>query len=281
MEELSRTTQELRTFTKLLGKQNTATKAIRVILVDGRELVRHGLRHILESEEGMKVVGDYASAEEALFEMARFPSNIVLMGTWLPGMNWLQATRSLKRNNLHSGVDVIILAESGHSRDEALEAGVAGYLLKDITGTGLVQNIRQVYRDKHSLDEYECVVEEPVELVVPPPINATQLLRFMNQLAEILHDGFASIICTVGSPDRGTAITIRSYGTTYPSFVLALAHLTEVDKVEEEPLTTSVFPNFRKKVRFLPRLGISPGKKLRVTLQDTGMASQKTVALLN
>ena len=281
MGDPSRTTQELRTFTRLLGKQNTATKAIRVILVDGRELVRHGFRHILESEEGIKVVGDYDSAEEALFEMARFHSDIVLMGTWLPGMNWLQATRSLKRNNLHSGVDVIILAESGHSRDEALEAGAAGYLLKDITGTELVQNIRQVYQNSHPPKEHVDFVDEVVELVVPPPVNATQLLRFISQLAEILHDGFDSIICTVGSPDRGTVITIRSQGTASAGLLFQLANMPEVEKVGEEPLTSDTFSSLFKKVGFLPRLGINPSKKLCVTLQDTSMASQKTVALLN
>jgi len=256
------------------------SKAISIIIVDGHELVRHGLRHMLESEEDMKVVGDYASAEEALFEMVRLRYNIVLMGTWMPGMSWLEATRSLKRNKLYFGVDVIILAESGQYRAEALEAGAASYLLKDTTRVELAQAIRQVYRDKHSLEECDSLVEEVVELVVAPPANAAHLLRFMHQLAEILHDGFASVICTVGSWDRGTTITIRPYSLTDSSFVIALAHMAEVEKVEEEPITDGIFSSFPKKLGLLPRLRISPSKRIRVTLKETGTTRKELVPVL-
>jgi len=256
-------------------------KVIRIVLVDGRELVRHGLRHMLESEEDMKVVGDYASAEEALFEMVRLRNDIVLMGTPVPRMDVIEAVHHFKRSGLNYGGDVIVLAESADYRAEALEAGAAGYLLKDITGTELVQTIKQVYRDRHSSKECVDLVEEAIELVVPPPANATQLLRFMSQLAEILHDGFASIICTVGSWDGGTTISIRPHSTTPSSLLITLVNIPEVDKVEEEPLTKSVFPGFRKKVGVLSSLGVSPSKRFRVTLKETGVARQEPVAVLS
>ncbi len=254
-------------------------KGIRIVLVDGRELVRQGLRHMLEVEEDMKVVGDYASAEEALAEMARLHQDIVLMGTQLPGMNWIEATRSLKRNKPNPCNAVIILAESGGYRVEALEAGAAGYLLKDITHVELVQTIRQVYRISPSPKERDNVVEEAVELVVPPPVNAAQLLRFMCQLGEILHDGFASIICTVGSWDRGTTITIRSYSTP-SSLLITLANMAEVEKIEEEPLARDIFPSFTKKLGLLPRSRISLSKRIHVTLKETDIARQELVTVL-
>jgi len=256
-------------------------KVIRIVLVDGRELVRYGLRHMLESEEDMKIVGDYASAEEALFEMIRLHTKIIIMGTWAPGMNWLEATRSLKRNSLYSGIDVIILAESGHYRAEAMEAGATSYLLKDTTRTELTQAIRQVYRDKHSSKECADLVEDAVELVIPPSANAACLLRFMYQLAEILHDGFNSIICTVGSWNRGTVITIRPYSTTNSSLIIALANMAEVDKVEEEPLTRSTSSSLPKKFRLSPRLGINPSQRLRITLKEPDTARQELVTALN
>jgi DNA-binding NarL/FixJ family response regulator len=256
-------------------------KVIRIVLVDGRELVRYGLRHMLESEEDMKVVGDYASAEEALFEMIRLHGEIIIMGMWMPGMSWLEATRSLNRNSLYSGVDVIILAESEHYRAEAMEAGAASYLLKDTTHTELAQAIRQVYRDRHSSKECDGLVEDAVELVIPPSANAAYLLSFMYQLAEILHDGFASIICTVGSWNRGTVITIRPSSTTHSSLVIALANMAEVEKVEEEPLTRGAFPSFTKKFGLLPKLGINPDQRLRITLKEADTARQGLVTALN
>ena len=247
-------------------------RAIQILLADGRELVRQGLQHMLESEKDMQVVGDYASAEEALFETIRLRLDIVLIGTQLPGMNWLEATRSLKRKSLHSGGDVIILAESEDWRAEAMEAGAAAYLLKDITSAELTQAIRQVYRNSHSSKECADLIEEAVELVIPPPANAAQLLRFMHQLTEICHDGFASIICTVGSFDRGTAITIRPHSITSSSLVITLSHVAEVEKVEEEPLTRGVFLGLHRKFRLLPRLGINPSTRLRITLKETSLA---------
>jgi len=256
-------------------------KAIRIVLIDGSELVRHGLRHMVEPEEDMQVIGNYASAEEALIEMARLPYDIVLMGTKMPGMTWIEATRSLKRTGQHRDGEVIILAESLDYRAEAMEAGAASYLLKDIARLELTHTIRQVYRDTHSSKECYGLVEEAVELLIPPPVNATQIMRFMCQLAEILTENFASIICTVGSWDRGTVITIRQQPNTSSSLLFQLANMPEVEKVEEKPLARSVFPSFTKKVRFLPRLGINPGKRLHVTLKEADAVRQDLVTMVN
>ena len=254
-------------------------KAISILLVDGHELVRLGLRHMLESEEDMRVVGDCASAEEALSEIARLHQDIVLMGTQLPGMNWIEATRCLKGNRPKSGGDVILLSESMDCQAEALGAGAASCLLKDVTHVELARTIREVYRNRHSLKECAGLVEEVIELVIPRTVNAAQLLRFMCQLGEILHSGFASIICTVGSWDRDTTITIRAHSADPSSLLLMLANMPEVAKVEEEPLTRYVFSSLHKKFRFLPKSSISPSKRLRVTLQETGMVRHEPATI--
>jgi len=235
---------------------------------------------MLESEEDMEVVGDYASAEETLLEMVRLHPDIVLMDTRMPRTNVIEAIRNLKRSGLHSSSDVIILAESKDYRDEALEAGAASYLLKDITCVELTQAIRQVYRNRHSLKECSGLVEEAVELVIPPPADAAWLLRFMCHLEELLHDDLASIICTVGSWDRGTVITIVPHSATLSSLLITLANMPEVEKVEEEPLERGTFSSFTKKFRLLPSLGINPSKRIRVTLKETGMARQQLVTML-
>jgi DNA-binding NarL/FixJ family response regulator len=273
MEELTRKTHEIRALAHSPGKETRINRGIRIVLIDGRELVRHGLRHVLESETDMKVVGDYASAEEALFAIIRLSCDIVIMGTWMPGISWLEATRSLKRNRLYSGSDVIIIAETEHYRAEALEAGATSYFLKDMTGAELIQTIRQIHQDKHPAKEPADLAEEAIELVIPPPANIAQLMRFMRQLAEILHDGFASIICMAGSWDRGTTIAVRPYATADSSLIVALAQLAGVEKVEEERIAEGAFPKLHKKLEFLPRLGVNPGTRLRVTLQDADIAS--------
>ncbi len=159
-----------------------------------------------------------------------------------------------------------------------MEAGAASYLLKNITREEFTQAIRQVYRNSHPEKERDSPGEEVIELVVPPPANAAQLLRFMCQLTELLHDGFASIICTVGSWDRGTTITIRSSSTTHSRFVIELANMAEVEKVEEAPMTKGVLPGFTKQLERLPRLGVNPCKRLHITLKETGTGNQQELA---
>ena len=254
-------------------------KRIRILLVDDHELLRRGLRNMLEQEEDMEIVGD-CSTDKALSEMARLHEDIVLMGTQVSGMNGIEATRRLKRHGLNFGGDVIILADSPDYRAEALAAGASSYLLKDIAYEELVQVIRQVYRNRQSSKERDDPAKEVLELVIPPPANAAHLLRFVCQLGEILeHEDFASIICTTGSWDRGTVITVWPQPTTLSSLLITLANMPEVEKVEEEPLARGAFSSFTKKLRLLPRLGINSGKRVRVTLkEETSTAKQLELA---
>lgn len=278
MEDLSGKNTSATNTRKLRGKENEMNKAIRILVVDDHELVRYGLRRMLESEEDMEVVGDCANAEEAFSKVLRLHPNMVLMDAEMPGVNWIEATRSLKRNELDYGGDVIVLGDSVDYRDKALEAGAASYLLKNVTRQELAQAIREVYQNRHSLERHDGYVDEAVELVVPPPSDAACLLRFMCHLEEIFHDNFAAVIRTVGSWSGGTVITTLLGPTTPPSLlVLTLANMPEVEKVEEEPLARGTISSFPKNVGVLPWLSISPSERIRVTLKETSMARRELV----
>ena len=286
MEELSGKNTGARNTLKLQGKGNEMNKAIRILVVDDHELVRYGLRRMLEPEEDMEVVGDCANAEEAFSKLSKLRPNMVLMGAEMPGTNEIEATRGLKRNGLDYGGDVIVLGDSVDYRDKALEAGAASYLVKNVTRQELAQAIREVYQHRHSLkrrsgyvlERRSGYVDEAVELVVPPPADAACLLRFMRHLEEIFHDNFATIVRTVGSWCSPTVITTVLGPTTSPSLlVLKLANIPEVEKVEEEPVARGAFASFPKNVGVLPGLNISPSERIRVTLKETSMARRELV----
>lgn len=245
-------------------------EAIRILLVDDQELVRHGLRHMLEQEEDIEVVGDCASAEEALSRMEMLSPDIVLMDTQMPGMSGIEATHHLKRSGMDYDGEVIILADSTHYQAKALQAGAAGYLTKkDLKCAKLNQYIREIYWSKQLLDDSESSVEESVEMVIPPPANAAQLLRFTCQLEERLHDNYASIMHLVGSWDRGTVITILLKPGRLSSLQDKLGNMPEVEKVVDEPLASDASFSFPKIFRELPGPGINPSKRFRVTLKET------------
>ena len=252
------------------------SKDIKIILIDDQEIVRRGLRSMLEQEEDMEIVDDCSNAQEAFSKIARLCPDIVLMDIQMPGINGIEATRSLKRNGLDYSGDVIMLAESLNYRIEALQAGAASYLLKDALRTELAQAIRKVYRSKQSVENGECFVEETVELVVLPPADAAWLLRFMYQLGGMLHDNFVGIIGTVGSWDHSTVVTLGVQPAMFAAFLIQLANMPEVEELAEEPAARGGFSSFPEKSGVLLKSVVSPSKRFRVTLKEDVTVEQNT-----
>ena len=260
-------------------------KSIRIVLIDDQELVRYGLRRMLEEEENIEVIGDYATAQEAFSQLRALSPDIVLMGTVMPGMNGIEATHTLKRNGLHYDGDVIILADSADYQANALEAGAADYLLKDITHAELAQAIREVYYRKQLPASYEKYVEEAVELIIPSATNAFQLMRFMSQLEERLNADSdynrVSITQMVGSWEWGAIITILVQPDTLVNLMKRLTNMTEVEKVEEKSTAKGILPSFPKKFGVLSRSSISLSKRFQVLLKKTDTAREELVGALS
>jgi len=114
---------------------------IRVLLVDDEELVRTGLRMILDAEPDLTVVGDAADGIDALARLRELSPDVVLMDIRMPRMDGLEATR---RMVAQSDAKVVVLTT--FDLDEhvyaALAAGASGFLLKDAPATQLVHAIR-------------------------------------------------------------------------------------------------------------------------------------------
>ena len=106
-------------------------KTLRLLLADDHTLVRGGIRALLNSIEGIEVIAEASDGREALELIETHQPDIVLMDIAMSGMNGLEATMRVQRD--HPEVKVIIL--SMHTNEEyvlqALQAGAAGYLLKD------------------------------------------------------------------------------------------------------------------------------------------------------
>ena len=113
----------------------------RVLLVDDEELVRTGLRMILDAEPDLTVVGDASDGVEALARLRELAPDVVLMDIRMPRMDGLEATR---RMVTQSDAKVVVLTT--FDLDEhvyaALAAGASGFLLKDAPATQLVHAIR-------------------------------------------------------------------------------------------------------------------------------------------
>jgi DNA-binding NarL/FixJ family response regulator len=118
---------------------------ISVLLVDDHAIVREGTRELLEREPDITVVGEASNGEEALKLAQSANPKVVVMDMAMPGMNGLEATRLIKKCSPHTAVLVFSAYDDDPYVFAVLEAGAAGYLLKNARGAELVQAIRAVH----------------------------------------------------------------------------------------------------------------------------------------
>jgi DNA-binding NarL/FixJ family response regulator len=117
---------------------------IRVMLVDDHQVVREGLRRIVQMDEQIEVVGEAKSGEEAIVKAVSLIPDVIVMDLKMPGMDGITATREIKQKL----PDVNILVLTLYAEDfikQAIEAGASGYLLKDSDTEQITSAIHQVY----------------------------------------------------------------------------------------------------------------------------------------
>ena len=125
-------------------RERRAAMSHRIVVADGHELFRCGLRALLENRDGLAVVGEVRDGREAVRSACELRPDLVMMAVELPGLNGIEATRQIASEVFE--VKVLCLARHDSPRfvEAAFEAGAAGYLLKDSAEEELVRAIRTV-----------------------------------------------------------------------------------------------------------------------------------------
>jgi two-component system response regulator DevR len=124
----------------------------KIIIVDDHEIVRLGLKSLLDQYPQYEVVSEAKNANEAVAQVESFHPDIVLMDIRLPGKSGIDACEEIKQNF----PDVKVIMLTSYAEDEmlfsAIKAGASGYVLKQIDSDGLVKSIEAVARGEASLD---------------------------------------------------------------------------------------------------------------------------------
>jgi DNA-binding NarL/FixJ family response regulator len=124
----------------------------RVAIVDDHQLVREGLRDMLEDVPDIEVVGEATNGQEALLLCSRLRPDLVLMDVRMPKMDGLVATREIKQRHPEIIVMMVTMHENPDYLLEALKAGAAGYVLKDGLRQEVLTAVRRVREGESSLD---------------------------------------------------------------------------------------------------------------------------------
>lgn len=128
-----------------------ADGTIRVLISDDHDVVRRGLRALLETEDGIEIVGEAADGVEAVLKARSLKPDVTLLDLMMPRKNGIEVIADIKQET----PDARILVLTSFSDDEkvfsAIKAGALGYLLKETSPDELLQAVRDVYHGESSL----------------------------------------------------------------------------------------------------------------------------------
>src|SRR5215207_4634783 len=124
-----------------------------LLTADDHPLAREGMRAMLAKEPDLMVVGEAENGQEAVELCRRLRPDLVLMDVRMPEMDGIEATREIKGECPQTSILIVTTYEEpGHLLD-AIEAGAAGYVLKDATKHELLEAVRGVLRGESPLDQ--------------------------------------------------------------------------------------------------------------------------------
>jgi DNA-binding NarL/FixJ family response regulator len=165
--------------------ESTASDApITVFLLDDHEVVRRGVRDLIESDGDITVVGEASTAQEALDRIPALRPQVAILDVRLPDGNGVEVCRNIR--SAHEEIACLML--TSYTDDDALfdaiMAGAAGYILKQVRGTDLMSAIRQVATGASLLDS--AVTGRVLARLRNPPKEDARLSRLTNQERRIL-----------------------------------------------------------------------------------------------
>ena len=115
---------------------------IRLLIVDDHAVVRSGLKMLLENERDVEIVGEAASASEAMEAALRLKPNVILMDIGLPDLSGIDATREIKKRIAEVSIVALTIHEDEEYFFKMLEAGASGYVPKRAAPEELITAIR-------------------------------------------------------------------------------------------------------------------------------------------
>lgn len=117
---------------------------MRILLADDHNVLRKGLRRILEEQPDLEIVGEARDGREAMALAAELSPDLVLMDIGMPLMNGLEATRQMLKRNHKLKIVILSMYSDESYVIQTLRAGAKGYLLKDSAEEDLIQAVRAV-----------------------------------------------------------------------------------------------------------------------------------------
>jgi DNA-binding NarL/FixJ family response regulator len=124
---------------------------VTVLLADDHPIVRQGLRHLLEAEPDVKIVGEASDGLQAVQLAEKYKPNVLIVDIMMPGLNGLEVVRQAKERSPATCSIVLSMQSADVYVVEALKAGAVGYVLKETGPSELVDAVQQVLQGRRYL----------------------------------------------------------------------------------------------------------------------------------
>src|SRR5262245_42295229 len=118
---------------RAMNRAGESDQSLRVLIVDDHALFRRGLQMVLRAEPDIEVVGEAADGQEAVAKAQESMPDVILMDVRMPKRSGIEATRQIKDLLPHARILMLTISDDEADLYDAIKAGAAGYLLKEIS----------------------------------------------------------------------------------------------------------------------------------------------------
>jgi len=164
---------------------------IKVLIADDHEVVRHGVRNLLNNDPEIEVCGAVGTGREAVKQCAKLEPDVVVLDLSMPDLNGMDATRQILRDNPHTKVLIFSMHETERLVQDVFHAGAKAYVLKSDASDKLVHAVKSIHRGSHffSSKVSEVIFERFLKSVKEDPSEDCRLTGREREIVQLLAEG--------------------------------------------------------------------------------------------
>ena len=165
---------------------------ITVFIADDHPVMCEGLTHLLQTQEGIRVIGMAADGLDAVRQVSRLYPNVVVADISMPEMNGIEATRKIRERSPETQVVILSMHSTPDHIFHAMEAGARGYILKENAGRAIIDAVRAVHAGRRYLCEKatDVLAEHVARRSGPNPVD--DLSQREREILQFVAEGCSS-----------------------------------------------------------------------------------------